>query len=202
MDDIGALEGELTGGGVLDLALVGAWTAGGVGVASPDAAITGLLVVERVRSRLLALEAELMVVAASPQPLVASFTVLEPDDDRERTIRIADAVREEVGAALRLSGSVAQDRIDAARLLCGPLAATGAALRAGAITPAHAGVVVEAARRLPGRWADPDDPAQEQDREVFAEACGRLQGACQVFCVRGGGFIRGEAFRGRRWRRR
>jgi hypothetical protein len=137
-----------------------------------DDAITFLQVHERVTSWWASIQAEALVAAATPERMVDEFTILEPDSsrDEERTIRIQDAVREEVGSALRWSGASAQSRIDAARLLHGPLVTTRDALGRGEITSGHVNVIVEAARRLPGVWS-PDDA----EARAFATACDALQ---------------------------
>lgn len=59
-----------------------------------------------------------------------------------------DLTREEVRAALRLSGFRSAQRIDTARALVGPLAAARDALATGRITAAHATVLVEETERL------------------------------------------------------
>lgn len=59
-----------------------------------------------------------------------------------------DWTREEVAAALRLSGCTAQRRIDVARELCARLGATWAALAAGEISYLQAMVIAEATRDL------------------------------------------------------
>ncbi len=131
----------------------------------PDVALGLLVEVHAEIARLHALEAELLVAVASPEPRVAEFLVLDPRPDRheERLVRIADAVREEVAAALRWSPATAQARIDAARLLHGPLPQTRAALAAGEISPAHVQVLVAAAQRLSTRL-DPTDAGRERFR--------------------------------------
>lgn len=143
-------------------------------VLTPRAAVAALQAVERKLAQLHALQARLLVAAADEQPHVAEYAVLLPGDDpgreEERIIRIQDAVREEIAAALRWSPVTAQYRIDAARLLAGPLAATATALAQGAITPAHARVVVEHAERLPGRWM-----RDATERASFSDACAALQ---------------------------
>ena len=85
-------------------------------------------------------------------------------------MRIADAVREEVACALRISPVTAQARIDTARLLAGPLAGTMAALRSGQVTMGHVHAIVEAAARLDGAW-EPDGP----QADAFAAACEQLE---------------------------
>ena len=102
--------------------------------------------------------------------MVDEFVLLSPVDDRERVIRIEDAAREEIAAALRWSPVTAQARIDAARLLVGHLPKVLDALASGEISSQHARVITEAAERLPGRW----DPAAEPESE-FGDACAELE---------------------------
>jgi hypothetical protein len=148
----------------------------------PDLAIARLREVEREIARLHALQAELLVAAAAPEPRVAEYLVLDPrpGHDEERLVRIADVVREEIACALRWSPSVAQVRIDAARLLCGPLTSTRAALARGDITHRHAMEVVESATRLPGHRG-----RTEHDRREFASLCARLEERVLRVAVRG-----------------
>ena len=113
--------------------------------------IEALLDVERERARLHARQAELLVEVASTQRTVDEFGLLSPDDDRERTVRIEDSVRDEIASALRRSPALAQCRIDDARLLVGFLPEALAALRSADITAHHGRVITEAANRLPGR---------------------------------------------------
>ncbi len=150
------------------IALEGASTRG----LDPDAAIAGLQRLERLLSRLHALQSELLVAAASPEPRIDEFMVLDPRPDRheERLVRISDAVREEISAALRWSPSTTAGRIDSARLLADPLLRTRDALRRGLIGPGHAAAIVDAAARLPGRLG-----TAAEDREGFARACTELQ---------------------------
>ena len=137
-----------------------------------DDAITFLQVHERVTAWWASLQTDALVAAASPSRLIDEFTLLDPrpGHDEERTIRIEDAIREELAAAVRWSLSAAQHRIDSARLLAGPLAETRLALARGEITAGHVAVVVEAAGRLPGRFAE-----EGVEREQFAHACAGLQ---------------------------
>jgi len=130
-------------------------------------AITALQELECEFSRLHARQAELLIVAASPEQVVEEFELLDPrpGHDAVRLVRIADAVREEIGCALRWSASVTQDRIDIARLLAGPLSATRDALATGQITYGHVRAIVEAADRLPAEMLD------ELQRRVLPVAC-------------------------------
>ncbi len=137
---------------------------------SDTEAVAFLQVHQRLMGWLAAIGLDAVLPAASAEPLVEEFTVLVPDSDEERTIRIADVRREELACALRLPASVAQARIDTARLLSGPLAATGEALAVGDVTERHVAVVVEAAGRLPGRWM-----RDNTERAAFTAACAELQ---------------------------
>jgi hypothetical protein len=137
---------------------------------APTDAVTYLQVHGRVSAWLASLQVEALVAAASPERRVAEFSVLLPDSDEEREIRIADVIRDEIACAVRRPGVVVQDEIDAARLLVGPLSQTLAAVRSGEISWSQARAVVEAAERLPGRWM-----RDEVETSTFREACSLLQ---------------------------
>lgn len=124
-----------------------------------DEAIAALQELEREFARLHAVQAELLVAASSPERWVDEFLILDPrpGHDEERTVRICDAVREEIAVALRWSFATTQSRIDAARLLCGSLVRTKDALAAGTITAQHAAVIVEAAERVPDHHQELQD---------------------------------------------
>lgn len=85
----------------------------------------------------------------------------------------------------------AQDRLDTARLLAGPLARSRALLNAGVISPAHVRVVVEVSGRLPGAATvlrgDPsaDGPLEQEDRRRLAKACAALQERVLPIAARG-----------------
>lgn len=151
---------------------------------TPQAAVAALGTVERQLARLHALQARLLVAAADTRPHVAEYTVLlpgdRPEEAQERVIRIQDAMREEIASALRWSPVTAQYRIDAARLLVGPLADTASALASGDITPAHARILVESAETLPGRWM-----RDQQEEAEFAAACTALQARVLPVAARG-----------------
>jgi hypothetical protein len=136
----------------------------------PEDALTYVDLHQRQSAWWAAKQVEALVAVASPERRVDEYTILGPDSEEERTIRIEDAVREEVAAAVRWLPATAQRRIDSARLLAGPLAATRAALSLGEITVGHVDVLVEAAGRLPGRHARDD-----AERGVFAAACRELE---------------------------
>jgi hypothetical protein len=99
-------------------------------------------------------QAELLVEAASLEARVDEYALFVADSEVERTVRIEDAVRDELGCALRRSPVVMQSMIDTSRWLCGPLTMTLEALRAGEITLAHARIIVEGAEHLPPQALD------------------------------------------------
>ena len=133
---------------------------------------------EREISRLQALQAAALVAVASPSRTVDEYVLWNARTDEERLIRVEDAAREEVAAALRWSLAGAQNRIDVACLLHGPLGATRDALAAGEVSWSHVAVIAEHARRLPGAlqsraFAGPlTDPAADAE---FTAACAELQ---------------------------
>ena len=133
---------------------------------------------EREIARLQALQAAALVAVASPSRTMDEYVLWGARSDEERLIRIEDAAREEVAAALRWSLPGAQNRIDVARLLHGPLGETAAALKAGDIAWSHVAVIAEQARRLPGAlqstaFAGPlTDPSADAE---FTAACAELQ---------------------------
>ena len=133
---------------------------------------------EREIARLQALQAEALVAVASPERTVDEYLLWDARTDEERLVRVEDAAREEIAAALRWSPAFAQSRMDIARLLHGPLAATDDALTKGDVSWSHVSVIAEHARRLPGALQSRAfagllaDPAA--DAQVTA-ACGDLQ---------------------------
>lgn len=138
----------------------------------PDA-IDKLAQLERCMAHLEAMRTDLLVEAADPVPRIEEFTVESVDGRdhrRPRIIRIEDAVREEIAAAVRWSPSHAGSLIANARLLHETLPATLTALRSGAISGRHATVVVEAAGRLSTRHtSDPESAA------AYAAMCAALE---------------------------
>jgi len=133
---------------------------------------------EREIARLQALQAEALVAVASPSRTVDEYLLWDARTDEERFIRVEDAAREEIAAALRWSPQATQNRLDIARLLHGPLCETAAALGAGDISWSQVSVIAEHARRLPGAmqsraFAGPlTDPAADAE---FTAACADLQ---------------------------
>ena len=150
---------------------------------SPQDAVAFLQVAQRTEAWHAGLQLRGYVAAGSGHAQVQEFLVLDPrpDRDEERRVRIEDAARDEVAAALRTSGQATHDRLTTARLLVGPMAATLQALESGAITPAHVRVVVDAARRLPGCQAAIGPAAASrravdvQERAQFRHLCALLQ---------------------------
>jgi hypothetical protein len=139
---------------------------------SGDDAITWLQAHERMSAWWASLQAPAIVRAAGPDRY-ASKVVIGTDvlgDSAAGPVTIADAIREELAAALRLSPATAQVRIDSARLLCGPLSATHAAQSAGSITASHAAIIVSAASRIHGIWQQ-----DEASRQAFSRHCDLLQ---------------------------
>jgi hypothetical protein len=116
--------------------------------------IDRLVELDRVLSRMFAVQAELLVEAASLEARVDGYALFVADSEEERTVRIEDAVRDELGCALRRSPVVMQSMIDTSRWLCGPLRMTLEALHAGDITLAHARIIVEGAEQLPPQELD------------------------------------------------
>jgi hypothetical protein len=137
---------------------------------SPQDAVTYVQVHERIGSWWASRQVDAVIAAASPMPRVEEFALLVRGTDEEVLIRVEDAIREELGSATRQSPATAQHRIDAARLLAGPLADTHLALALGEITTGHVAVVVEHACRLPGRWMRDDT-----EREAFTHGCRELE---------------------------
>ena len=139
---------------------------------SEEDAITWLQAHERISAWWASLQAPALVRAAGSDRYI-THVVFGTDvlgEGAAGPVTIADAIREELAAALRLSPATAQTRIDSARLLCGPLSATHAAQSAGNITASHVAIIVAAASRLPGIW-DVDDVS----RKDFAKQCDLLQ---------------------------
>lgn len=137
---------------------------------SPRDAVTFVEVAERIAAWWASITFDALVAASGPDRRVDEFDLIDLQDDATHLIRIEDAAREEVSAALRWSPSTAQHRIDVARLLAGPLGATRQALADGQISAGHVAVIAEAALRFPGRWAD-DGP----ERDAFRSACARFE---------------------------
>ena len=142
---------------------------------SPEDAIVYLQVAQRTEAWQAALAVHAYVAAGSGHALVQEVQAFDPhpDSDEQITIRIEDAIREEISTALRLSGQAAHERLVTSRLLAGPMTATLEALACGSITASHARVVTDAAKRLPG-WIVVHRP-----RRRVAPSGGR-GGACGV----------------------
>ena len=137
---------------------------------------------EREIARLQALQADALVAVATADRVVDEFALIDPVSESERLVRVEDAVREEVAAALRWSPATADRRIQTARLLAGTLGEARQSLAEGQISMGHVAVLVEAAGRLPGaaerhrrgRDGRPDARAVAAEAE-FTAACAELQ---------------------------
>jgi hypothetical protein len=137
---------------------------------TPRDAVAFAEAAERITAWWASMTFDALVAATGRDRRIDEFLVTDSRDDGDHLIRIEDSAREEVSAALRWSPSTAQHRMDVARLLAGPLAATRQALRGGRISTGHVAVIAEAAMRLPGRWAD-----NGSERDAFWSACARLE---------------------------
>ena len=160
---------------------------------SPEDAIVYLQVAQRTEAWQAALTVHAYVAAGSGHALVQEVQAFDPhpDSDEQTTIRIEDAIREEISTALRLSGP---GRPRTARHLAAarrPMTATLEALACGSITASHARVVTDAAKRLPGWIASigPDAeslrPVDVAERAEFTRACGLLQDRVVRVAARG-----------------
>lgn len=87
---------------------------------------------------LAALERQTSWLQAAMQRAIVAVAGEEPSQTEDIWGGVDDAGREDVAAALRLSGSSAQMRIDVARTLVNHLPNTCSALASGEISPAHA----------------------------------------------------------------
>jgi hypothetical protein len=74
---------------------------------SPEDAVTYVQVHERVSAWWASRQVEAVVAAASPMPLVEEFALLVRGTDEEVLIRVEDAIREELGSAVRVSPATA-----------------------------------------------------------------------------------------------
>lgn len=90
---------------------------------------------------LAALERQTSWLQAAMQRAIVAVAGEEPSRNEEIWGGVDDAEREDVAAALRLSGSSAQMRIDVARTLVNHLPNTCSALASGEISPSHATVI-------------------------------------------------------------
>ena len=148
---------------------------------SPDGVIDLLIEVQREQSRLAAIEARALAVAAGPFERRREVPIVDRLTDEEHSITVADEAREEISAALHRSPGVVHEQICGARLLVTTLPGTHEALASGCISPAQARVITDQARRLSGAalhlFDDPaaDTPAQARERTDFLAACARLE---------------------------
>lgn len=88
-----------------------------------------------------ALERQTSWLQAAMQRAIVAVAGEEPTSAEDMWSGVDESEREDVAAALRLSGSTAQMRIDVARTLVNHLPNTCSALATGEISPAHATVI-------------------------------------------------------------
>ncbi len=110
--------------------------------------VDALVRLQRIASRVAALEAELLVSLVGASPVNRDVVVLDRVTDSERTLTLTDEMREEVALAMRRSPGQVRDQVDRARLLANYLPATRAALKEGWLSAQHARVICEQATRL------------------------------------------------------
>jgi hypothetical protein len=120
--------------------------------------------VQRRRSALAAVEADLLVALAGSERQEQRVAVSDSDGAGERTVTIADAEVDLVAASLHRSPTTVRRQVAQSRLLCTGLPATRAALMSGRISEEHAEVIVRTAVDLPA----PVLPTYE--RQVVAKA--------------------------------
>ena len=131
-------------------------------------ALDYLVQLQRLQSRLAALEARAMVVVAGATRQDREVVIVDRASEEERILTLADEAREEIAAALHRSPGTVHDQITAARLLAHALPATRAALEEGHITAAHVRAISEQAVRL----SSADDAGAP---EAFLADCARLE---------------------------
>lgn len=103
-----------------------------------------------------ALEKQTAWLQALMQAAIIAVAGDEPSPTESMWSGVDDAEREEVAAALRLSGNTAQLRIDVARTLTNHLPATCAALATGEISTAHANIIARESAEIIRRGVDPE----------------------------------------------
>lgn len=151
---------------------------------SPQDAVMVLQILERQLSWVHALESEVLVAAAGPEPTIDEYR-------SSRVIQVEDAIREEISSALKWGHAFTADRIDTARLLAGPCTATCEALERGDISQAHAGVIARAAGRMRNFLVN-----HPQEEVLFARSCVLLERRLLPTAIVGSlGRLRGAADR-------
>jgi hypothetical protein len=115
---------------------------------TPTDAVRYLQVHERVTSWWASRQVAALVAAAGRTPTVDEYVLLDRLSDTEREVRIHELARDEIAAALRWGPVSTQNRIDQARLLVGPLAATHESFSLGEITAAHVRLIADSTQRL------------------------------------------------------
>lgn len=114
----------------------------GIGTLTALLLIDPFLLVQSARiDYLAALERQTSWLQAAMQRAIVAVAGEEPSRSEDMWGGVDEAEREDVAAALRLSGSSAQMRIDVARTLVNHLPNTCSALASGEISPSHATVI-------------------------------------------------------------
>ena len=141
-------------------------------VLDSSTAIDELQRVERCLSHLHAVRTDLLVSAGGYDAAVDEVTVTDPRPDHhgQRTLRIEDAIREEIAAALRWTPNVAGNLLHEARVLHSHLPLTLQSLRLGEISERHARDIAETAMTLSS-----SRPTTDEEREAFSVACLALE---------------------------
>ena len=140
-----------------------------------------LMEIQQAQARLAAIEAEALTAAAGLRQRRRVVNVYDEESERRVDLVLADEAREWIAAALRLSPGQVHDRLTMARLLCATLPQTRAALAAGRVTPQHARVMCEQARRFSGYEIviaqDPaiDSPSEADQRASFEASCAEFE---------------------------
>lgn len=129
-----------------------------------------LVDIRRQQARLAALEASALVAAAGAVREVLEVSLPHIDGRPDRVVTIEDAMAEEIAAALRISPRTARTKIDAARLLVGPLAPMHAELLEGRITSGHAAAIAREAARLPRAIDGQHDPEHAEHCRQLLES--------------------------------
>jgi hypothetical protein len=144
---------------------------------SPEDAVAFSVVAERVIAWLSSLQDDAILAAGSGHTQMAEFLAHDPRPDRcpERTIRIADVIREELATAHHWTLNHAHDRLVRARLLAAGLPRTRRAHREGRISSAHVQALVQQATRLPGALAVLAGDATPDERLQFTKAADQFE---------------------------
>lgn len=109
---------------------------------------------------LAALERQAGWLQALMQSAIVAVAGTEPTQGTELFSSVDDAEREDIALALRLSGTLAQQRIDVARVITQHLPATATALATGEISLGHANAIAKESAEIIRSGATPDQIAE------------------------------------------